>query len=106
MQTLKSNIKTDDTTFTENSGHNKNLAAFLHEKMGNIIKGGPEKLRKKHVERGKLLVRQRVEKLLDPHTPFLELSPLAANGQYNDEFPSAGIVTGIGIIHGREVMLV
>ena len=67
---------------------------------------GPEKAREKHQERGKLLARERIHLLIDGQTPFLELSAFAAFGQYNDEFPSAGIITGIGVIHGRECMIV
>ena len=62
--------------------------------------------REKHLARGKLLVRDRINLLVDPNTPFLELSPLAAWDQYDDQFPSAGLVTGIGVIHGKEVMIV
>jgi len=61
---------------------------------------------RKHKERGKLLARERIDLLLDPNTPFLELSPLASYGLFNNEFPSAGIVTGIGVIHGRETVIV
>lgn len=60
----------------------------------------------KHNQRGKFTARKRIDLLLDAQTPFLELSPLAANGQYNDEFPSAGILTGVGVVHGRQVMIV
>lgn len=67
---------------------------------------GPAKAIQKHYERGKLLARERIQLLLDPDTPFLELSVFAAFGQYNNEFPSAGIVTGIGVVHGRECMIV
>ena len=70
------------------------------------MKGGPEAAREKHLKRGKLLVRDRINLLLDPNTPFLELSTLAAAGQYKDQFPSAGIVTGIGLIREKEVMIV
>ena len=63
-------------------------------------------MRDKHTSRAKLMVRDRINLLIDHHTPFLELSSLAANGQYKDVFPSAGIVTGIGLIHGRELMIV
>lgn len=68
--------------------------------------GGPESAREKHTRRGKLLVRDRINMLVDPNTPFLELSSLAAFGQYDNQFPSAGIVTGIGLIQGKEVMIV
>ncbi|MFW5975093.1 MAG: carboxyl transferase domain-containing protein, partial [Bacteroidota bacterium] len=106
MDTLKSSLSTKDTAFKKNSEFNKKLSDILHERTEKTLEGGPEKLKNKHISRGKLLVRQRIEKLLDPHTPFLELSTLAAYNQYNNEFPSAGIVSGIGIIHGREVMIV
>src|SRR5204862_3737214 len=59
-----------------------------------------------HKERGKLLVRERIDRLLDAESPFLELSPLAGHGVYEDEVPAAGIVTGIGLVHGRRVMVV
>lgn len=85
---------------------NKILSQELLQQIRKAILGGPEKQRKRHKRRGKLLARERIDRLIDPNTPFLELSPLAANGQYNDEFPSAGIVTGIGIIQGKEVMIV
>src|SRR4030095_10842883 len=70
--------------------------------------GGSEKARKKHTDRGKLLVRERVDRLLDPGSPFLELSALAATGMYGGEnaVPSAGVVTGIGRVSGREVVVV
>lgn len=85
---------------------NRSLARELLQQIRKATLGGPEKQRERHLGRGKLLARDRIDRLIDPNTPFLELSPLAANGQYNDEFPSAGIVTGIGMIHGREVMIV
>jgi 3-methylcrotonyl-CoA carboxylase beta subunit len=61
---------------------------------------------KKHTGKGKLTARQRIDLLLDPDTPFLELSPLASYDQYNNDFPGAGIVTGVGTIHGRETVVV
>lgn len=89
-----------------NESANKALAHELLQQIRKVTLGGPEKQRERHISRGKLLARDRIDRLIDSNTPFLELSPLAANGQYNDQFPSAGIVTGIGIIHGREVMIV
>jgi acetyl-CoA carboxylase carboxyltransferase component len=106
MDILETRVDLNDKQFKINSAHNKTLAKQLVQKIEQVSKGGSKKLKEKHLSRGKLLVRQRVEKLLDPHTAFLELSPMAANGQYNDEFPSAGIITGIGTIHGHEIMLV
>src|SRR5581483_4430258 len=67
--------------------------------------GGPEEARRRHTERGKLLVRERIERLIDPGTPFLELSPLAAYGCY-DAAPAAGIVTGLATIAGRPAVVV
>lgn len=90
----------------KNEAINRSLAQELLQQIREATLGGPKELRERHINRGKLLVRERIDKLIDANTPFLELSPLAANGQYNDEFPSAGIVTGIGLIHGREAMIV
>ncbi|GAO31610.1 carboxyl transferase domain-containing protein [Geofilum rubicundum] len=85
---------------------NQQLADELLGKLRQAALGGPHKMREKHTARGKLLVHDRIDQLVDAGTPFLELSPLAAIGQYQDTFPSAGIVTGIGLINGREVMIV
>ena len=68
--------------------------------------GGPKAHIERHVARGKLPVQERLQRLFDPGTPFLELNPLAANGMYDDEAPGAGVVTGIGVVHGREVLVV
>ncbi len=106
MDQLTSAIDTNSPTFRQNREENASLAQTLHARLIATSEGGPEYLRKKHLSRGKLLVRQRIEKLLDPHTPFLELSPLAAWDQYDNQFQAAGVVTGIGVIHSREVMIV
>ena len=82
------------------------LVADLRAKLAAVAMGGGEKARARHVARGKLLPRERVETLLDPGTPFLEFSPLAAWGLYDDEAPGAGIITGIGRICGRECLIV
>jgi 3-methylcrotonyl-CoA carboxylase beta subunit len=82
------------------------LVAELQAKLAAAALGGPERARKRHVERGKLLPRDRVDTLLDPGSPFLELSPLAANGLYDDQCPGAGIITGIGRVSGRECVIV
>src|SRR4051794_37001090 len=82
------------------------LADDLRARLAAARLGGPEKARAKHVDRGKLLPRDRVDALLDPGSPFLELSPLAANGMYGDEAPAAGIITGVGRVSGREVVVV
>ena len=84
----------------------RELVADLRERLATARLGGSEAARTKHTDRGKLLVRDRVDRLLDPGSPFLELSPLAATGMYDDAVPSAGIVTGIGRISGRECVVV
>ena len=78
----------------------------LNERLARARQGGGEKYRARHEAQGKLFVRERIERLLDPGSPFLEMSPLAAFEVYDDETPSAGIVTGIGRVSGQEVMIV
>ena len=82
------------------------LVAQLRDKLAAAAVGGPERARERHVSRGKLLPRDRVDDLLDPGSPFLELSPLAADGMYDGESPGAGIITGIGRVSGRECVIV
>ena len=78
----------------------------LRGKLEAVKKGGGEAAVQRHKGRGKMLVRERIEALVDPDTPFLEISALAANGMYNDEAPSAGIVTGTGVIQGQQTMII
>jgi len=82
------------------------LVADLRERQATARRGGPETIRERHVDRGKLLPRDRLERLLDPGSPFLELSPLAANGMYDDEAPGASIITGIGLVAGHPCVVV
>src|SRR5437870_6539654 len=82
------------------------LALALEARRAEAAEGGPKPARERHLERGKLLPRERVLRLIDPGTPFLELSPLAANGMYEDAIHGAGIITGIGRIEGRECVIV
>ncbi|MCX7902250.1 MAG: methylcrotonoyl-CoA carboxylase, partial [Burkholderiaceae bacterium] len=82
------------------------LVADLKAKVAQVAAGGGEEARARHVARGKLLPRERVQLLLDPGTPFLELSQLAAWGMYDDEAPCAGIITGVGRVSGRECVIV
>ncbi len=82
------------------------LVADLRARLEAARHGGPEEARRRHVERGKLLPRERVERLLDPGTAFLEMSPLAATGLYDDEVPGAGIITGVGRVAGRTCVVV
>lgn len=106
MKTLNSNIETSSKEFLHRKELNTKLVSVLRSRLEKATAGGPLKAREKHLKRGKLLVRERINLVVDPNTPFLELSPLAASEQYDDQFPSAGIVTGIGLIHGKEVMIV
>lgn len=88
------------------SAHNRALADKLRADVGQAAKGGPEKHRERHVSRGKLLPRDRVERLLDPGSPFLEIGQLAACDMYDGEVPGAGMIAGIGRVSGRQVMIV
>ncbi len=105
MERIESRIKADSDEFRQNREANLALVNRLRAEIERLRAGGPEPARQRHVERGKLLVRDRVRHLLDPGSPFLELSPLAAYGMYGDEAPAAGLITGIGRIHGREAMV-
>src|SRR5579875_1545626 len=91
---------------TANREAHRALVAQLREKLAAAALGGPQRARERHVARGKLLPRDRVDGLLDPGSPFLEVAPLAADGMYDDECPGAGIITGIGRVSGRECMIV
>ncbi|GAA3735548.1 carboxyl transferase domain-containing protein [Salinactinospora qingdaonensis] len=107
--TLSSTVDTTSAAFTANAAANRALADQLRERIDTAALGGPEQSRARHVERGKLLPRDRVDALLDPGSPFLELSPLAGYGMYGEEghdAPAAGIITGVGRVCGREVVVV
>ncbi|GGD57060.1 carboxyl transferase domain-containing protein [Croceicoccus mobilis] len=85
--------------------HNRDLAQQLRDHVAQAALGGAERHRERHVARGKLLPRERVERLLDPGSPFLEIGQLAANGMYGTDVPGAGIIAGIGRVSGRQVMI-
>ena len=103
---LSSSIDKNAAEFRANAERMRALAAELQKRRAEAALGGPERARERHVARGKLLPRDRVMNLLDPASPFLELSPLAANGMYDDAIHGAGLITGIGRIEGRECMVV
>ncbi|MBT3303366.1 MAG: methylcrotonoyl-CoA carboxylase [Bacteroidetes bacterium] len=106
MFKIESKIDVNSKEFKENKeAFLKQLDAYK-KILRKVSQGGSEATVKKHKERGKLLARERINKIIDPNTPFLELSPLAAYDQYENGFPSAGIVTGIGVIHGRETVII
>ena len=82
------------------------LAAELRDRLSIAALGGPERSRERHVSRGKLLPRDRIDELLDEGSPFLEIAPLAADGLYGGEAPGAGVIAGIGLVHGRHVLVI
>ena len=106
MDVLASHIKTTSPEFATNRSRMLALLEELRTRTAEAREGGGPQYLARHREQGKLPVRERIEKLLDPDTPFLELSPLAACDLYDNEAPSAGIVTGIGRVSGRDVMIV
>ncbi|NPB03005.1 MAG: methylcrotonoyl-CoA carboxylase [Thermotogae bacterium] len=103
---LRSRITTSSAEFKENYEYNLEKVKEFRAILEKVRKHRSEKAVKLHRSRGKLLARERIEKLLDPNSPFLELSPLAAYGMYNDEVPQAGIITGIGLVEGKETVVV
>ena len=106
MNTIETTINPRSEEFLGNAAHMRGLVDDLAEKVEGIRKGGGEKYQQRHVSRGKLLVRDRIDALVDPGSPFLELSQLAAHGVYGEEVAAAGIVTGIGRVAGKECMIV
>lgn len=106
MAVLDSKVDLASKAALRNRAYCESLLQDLRQKLMLIVKGGPESARKKHLARNKMLVRDRIDKLLDPGSPFLELSPMAAFGMYHDEAPAAGIITGIGLAHDAPVMVI
>ena len=106
METLETRIDPGAPGFQENTTHNAALVAALREALATVKKGGGDDAVAKHRGRGKMPARERIDAILDPGAPFLEFSALAAHGMYNNEAPGAGIVTGIGPIHGQECVIV
>ena len=106
MSVLTSHIQPESAEFRANAGANEAAVADLRTRLQAVQQGGGALAQERHRARGKLFVRERIDRLLDPDTPFLELSPLAALGMYENAVPSAGIVTGIGVVCGREVLVV
>ena len=103
---LDTKIATDSEIFRTNSTHNKALVDKLYADVATASLGGSESARAKHSARGKLLPRERVERLLDPGSPFLEIGQLAANDLYNGDIPGAGMIAGVGRVSGRQCMIV
>lgn len=103
---IETKIVTDSNEFRARFEHNHLLAQKLRADIAQSVQGGPQKHRERHLARGKLLPRDRVERLLDPGSPFLEIGQLAACDMYESEVPGAGIIAGIGHVSGRQVMIV
>ncbi|MDO9461618.1 MAG: carboxyl transferase domain-containing protein, partial [Alphaproteobacteria bacterium] len=106
MAVLSSIINTRGDAFRENAAHMDGLVADLRAKVAVTSLGGNTKSRERHVSRGKLLPRDRIENLIDPGAPFLEFSQLAAYGMYEDDIHGAGILTGVGRVAGQECVVV
>ena len=106
MTILQSSVIVDSKAFAANADHMQALVNDLKTKAATVAEGGPERSREKHLARGKLLPRDRVNNLLDPGSPFLELSQLAAYNMYDADIPAAGVITGIGLIEGQECLII
>ena len=106
MPVLESHVDREGAEFRENHAHMESLVADLKARLGAARAGGGEEALKRQREQGKLPTRERVELLVDPGTPFLEIGALAANGMYDGAAPSAGLVTGVARVRGREVMVI
>ncbi len=106
MRVLRSSASRGSDEFRANLEANQRLVDDLRSELDRAALGGGERARERHLGRGKLLPRERVDRLVDPGAPFLELSPMAAHGLYGDEAPGAGIITGIGRVSGRECVIV
>ena len=103
---LSTSLNVDDPQARARAAHNRALAAELRERVAKAALGGDERARDRHTARGKLLPRERVERLLDPGSPLLEIGQLVANGLYGDEVPGGGMIAGIGRVSGRQCMIV
>jgi 3-methylcrotonyl-CoA carboxylase beta subunit len=106
METLVSEVRPVSPEFRANEAAQLAAVAELRDKLALAALGGSTQARERHVSRGKLLPRERIDRLVDRGSAFLEVAPLAANGMYDDEVPGAGVIAGVGVIHGRSVMIV
>ncbi|MGG5172127.1 carboxyl transferase domain-containing protein [Pseudarthrobacter sp. J1738] len=106
METLATTLDRESAPFLVNEQAQKALVTELRHKLETTALGGPEASRERHIARGKLLPRERINRLLDDGSPFLEIAPLAANRMYNDDSPGAGVIAGIGLVHSRHVMII
>lgn len=106
MQQLITQVDAHSEQYRTNFTHHTMLREQLRDRVAEVAKGGSERSRQRHLDRGRLLPRERVRRLLDPGSPFLEIGALAAFGMYDDEAPGAGLIAGIGLVEQRYVMIV
>src|ERR1700755_1223016 len=106
MEPLETHLDTASPDFEANRDRIAQLVAELNARLAAAREGGGEKYIRRHREQGKMPPRERIAALLDPNTPFLELSALAANGMYDDDAPAAGMITGVGRIQQRECLII
>lgn len=106
MEALSTHVNPTDPAVQANAAHQRALAEELRQRLTAVQQGGPPAAHQRHTEQGKLFARERIQRLLDPGSPFLELSPLAAWEVYGGEAPAAGIITGIGRVSGRECLVI
>jgi 3-methylcrotonyl-CoA carboxylase beta subunit len=106
MPILQSRLDVHSAEFRANADALQAQVGALQATAARAVQGGDQRSRDRHVARGKLLPRDRVDTLLDPGSPFLEIGQLAAHAMYDGDAPSAGMVCGIGRVHGQEVMVV
>src|ERR1700722_3792196 len=106
MTQLQSRLSSVSPEFSANAGAYHALLETLRERHRQVLAGGGSRLAERHHKRGKILARERIDLLVDPLSPFLELSPLAAWGLYGGEVPAAGIITGIGMVSGLACMII
>jgi acetyl-CoA carboxylase carboxyltransferase component len=106
MDVLETRINRQDPAFAENQAHLQGLVDELNRRVERVRQGGGSEAVRTHQQRGKLFVRERIDRLVDPDSPFLEFSPLAACDLYDGEAPAAGLITGIGVVRGRECLIV
>jgi acetyl-CoA carboxylase carboxyltransferase component len=106
VRVLESHVATGSAEFRDNAARMDALVSELREKLARAREGGGEEAVRRHRAQGKLMARERIEKLVDPGTPFLEVGALAGHGLYDGQAPAAGLVTGIGRVSGRELMVV
>src|SRR3954452_15860454 len=106
MAIIETRVDRNSPEFQENAHYLQQQLALLRERIALVQQGGGEDAIAKHRKRGKLLARERIQRLIDPGTPFLEFSSLAAWDMYGNEAPSSGIVTGIGVVEGQNAVII